>query len=418
MSPLELTQAVLDVSATERSVFRTCRRRWELEVLENLEPRVPPAFDLEFGTGIHKALEAYYFNVANSGAFPPDKTTRRRPLEGALSVWDQYHTEVDTWLTHELDPTYADPVLDKWAELGDLGDEMLRGYHQFAKIEDRFTVHAIEGHTTPAGESWLKKHWEDREHHAEHSDNGVILHPSGRLLVPILDPKTQLPLKRKPMLSARIDLLVNRIDEGMKGLWIIDHKTAGSQPSDRGLDFDDQVTAYCYSVWRWLGVVPRGVCFSHLIKKVPKDPRILKSGKLSTAKDQLTRADWYRDELIDRGLMRKDGTIKDEAYADVYEALLSRGWDPFFRRLEVTRSRNELLAFEARLADEYEDMFDAMMGDLSLYPNFSRMWCPSCSVAPICQAIEDGSDWQGIIESRYQDKPDRKSEDSLQRTEV
>jgi hypothetical protein len=413
-TPLQLTQAVRDISVTERATYNKCPRQWELQVLENLEPRVPPTLDLEFGTGIHNALEAYYINVANQASYPDTKEARARPREGALMVWDSYYAETEVRLESiesDLGEATRTQVLDKWVELGDLGEEMIRGYDIFSREEDDFTVHAVEGLITGAGNSWLKKHWEDREFIGEHSASAVI--QSGRrLLVPILDPKTKTPLKGKPMLSTRIDLLAHRIDPGMKGLWIYDHKTTTGSPNDRGLDFDDQITAMCYAVWRWLGVAPRGACLNFLVKQAPKDPRILKAGQLSSAKNQLTRADWYREELRDRGLMLKDGTIEDEKYLEAYEALLSRGWDPFFKRFEVTRNYHELQAFEERLYDEYLDMHDSYMGDKMIRPHFSppySPWCTYCRVAPICQAIEDGSDVEGIVESRYQDAGDRKA---------
>lgn len=415
-TPLERTQAVLDVSVTERGTYNLCPRRWELQVLENLEPKAPPTLDLEFGTGIHQALEAYYLNVAKLASLPDPNSKKARglPLKRALMAWDRWYAETE--VRFERDETLSEQALndvgDLLVELGDLGEEMIRGYHQYAREKDDFTVHAVEGLYTGAGQSWLKKHHEDREFIAGVSQSAVIP-DSRRLLIPIIHPKTKRPLKRGPMLSARIDLLVHRIDPGMKGLWVYDHKSTTGSPSDRGMDFDDQITAYCYTVWRWLGIIPRGVCFNFLVKQAPKDPRVLKSGDLSAAKNQLTRPDWYRQELRDRGLMLRDGTVEDEKYIDAYEALLSRGWDPFFKRYEVTRNKNELLAFEERLYDEYMDMYESYMGDKMIRPHFSppyAPWCTYCRVSPICQAIEDGSDVEGIIESRYQDSGDRKAE--------
>lgn len=412
MSPLELTKVVRDISVTERGKFRTCRRQWELETLENLVPRKPPSLELEIGTTLHECLQQYYLGKANQPAFPPGKETNRLPLKYALTALDMAYTEtcVRYETNNEWDDHTLQTFLDEYTEATDLVEEIVRGYHQYARPLDRFTVHAIEGKLTGAGTSWLKKHWEDREFHSEITEYPVTRHdPSYRLLVPIVDPKTRLPLKRGPVLSARIDLLVHRIDDGMKGLWIYDHKSTGSQPNDRGLDFDDQITGYCYSVWRWLGIVPRGVCLNYLIRNAPKEPRILKSGELSTAKNQLTTAPKYRKALRELGLMLKDGTIEDEGYLEAYEALLSRGWNPFFQRHYAARNRQELMSFEERLVDEYEDMYDGYMGDISLYPNLDRRWCPRCAVGPICQAIEDGSDVQGIIETRYEEGPDRKA---------
>jgi hypothetical protein len=418
-TPLELTQHVLDISVTEREQFKTCRRRWELEVLENLQPRIPLGQALDFGAGIHEALEGYYIAKANAPAYPPGHI---KPLKSALLAYDEWFNrnadriEDDTELVSEAKAA----LLDQLEEQADLGEEILRGYHQFAKVEDEFTVHAVEGMQTGAGMSWLTKHHAEREFIGSLSQNGVVLHkPSGRLLCPILDPERQEPLPGTPVLSAKIDVLAHSILEGQKGLWVYDHKTATSSPPDRALDFFDQPTGYCYIVWRWLGIAPRGVCYNYIMKRAPHEPFELKSGKLSTRRDQLTTADWYREELIARGLMLKNGTIRHDrptaqsvTYEEAYEALLSRGWDPFFKRHYTQRSIFELQSFEKRLYYEYMDMLDVYEGVNEAYPNFGpphSPWCTWCSVAPICQAIEDGSDVDAIIDSRFMDKPDRKA---------
>lgn len=410
-TPLDRTVRALDVSASERAAFKQCRRRWELTVLENLEPVIPPTFELEFGAGIHQALEAYYILVSNIPAYPDTDETYERPLEAALNQWDFWYTETETrYMQADLSEQVKIEALDMLVELADLGEEMLRGYHKFADAEDDFTVHAIEGLQTGAGKSWLNKHNEDREFISNGTQNGVIWdQESRRLLVPILHPKTQRPIKGNPVFSCRIDLLVNRIDIGNKGLWVYDHKTTASQPNDRGLDFDDQITGYCYAVWRWLGIIPRGFAFNYLIKQAPKPPRILKNGALSTAKDQLTTAELYREELVRRGLILRDGTVTSDTHAEAYASLLSHGWDRFFKRHYVGRNKTELLNFERRLFEEWEDMVDCVDGEIELYPNLSRFHCPRCPVGPICQAMEDGSDWEDVIDSRYTDRPDRKA---------
>ena len=407
-TPLERTQSVLDISVTERAAFKLCRRRWELEVLENLSPKTPPSFELEFGSGIHKALEAYYTAVTKL----PLHDAPDMPLGEALLAWDKWYDETCTAVEEDtdLDSLIKEPAMDELLALGDLGEQILRGYDRYSENEDKFTIHAIEGIITPAGNSWLQKHLDEREFVGGVSRNGVAYHePSGRLLVPIIHPKSQKPIKGGPVLSARIDLLTHRVDPGMKGLWVIDHKTTSSAPQDSGLDFDDQATAYCYSIYRWLGIVPRGICFNYLVKQVPKEPRILTNGNLSTAKDQLTTAEKYRQELINQGLMLKDGTVKSAKHAEAYEALLSHGWDRFFIRHYASRNLQELKQFEEHLFEEWQDMHDCWNGDLAIYPNLSKFHCPRCSVGPICKAMNDGSDWQSVMDTRYVQGPDRKA---------
>jgi hypothetical protein len=71
---------------------------------------------------------------------------------------------------------------------------------------------------------------------------------------------------------------------------------------------------------------------------------------------------------------------------------------------------HEIESFERRLYQEYEDMREVYGDEERAYPNLSTWHCPGCPVAPICQAMEDGSDVEGIIASRYMQAPDRKSE--------
>jgi PD-(D/E)XK nuclease superfamily len=411
--PLQRTQSALDISTSERSTFKKCRRQWEFSVLENLTPVIPPTFELEFGGGIHSSLEAYYTEIAN---LPFDATDEEyeAPLDNALTAWDEWYEQTcDRFESaQEYDSVVREQALDTLVELGELGEEMLKGYDRYSDTEDDFTIHAIEGKLTGAGDSWLKKHNDEREFHAEHSASAVIWHePSRRLLVPIIDPKTKAPMPTKgmPMFSMRLDLLVNKTDPGKKGLWVYDHKTTASIPNDRGLDFDDQITSYLYGVWRWLGIIPRGFCFNYLAKHSPKPPRILKDGSLSTAKDQLTTAESYRAELVTRGLMLKDGTVTSEKHAEAYSAFLSHGWDRFFARHEVTRNRAELENFEVRLFEEWEDMVKCSNGEVALYPNLSRYHCPSCPVGPICLSMEEGGDWEDVWDRRFMQKPDRKA---------
>jgi hypothetical protein len=242
---------------------------------------------------------------------------------------------------------------------------------------------------------------------------------AGRALCPIVMPGTKEPLVTAdgealeyggPFLTGRLDLLTER-KTPKSGLWVIDHKTdSGSTYTDDGLDYDDQITAYCYIVWRWLGVIPRGVLLNVLVKQAPKPPRLVREGSaLSTAKDQLTTPEAYLDACLEFGHMqRSGGQILSEKHAECYEGLKARGWHPFFRRFEAHRSEQELLRFEERLYQEYLNMSDTLM-TADLYPNFSPWNCPRCPVKHVCRAMEDGSDWEGVLETQYRVDRDRKA---------
>lgn len=409
--PLEATRQLLDVSVTERGEFRTCRRRWYLTTIENLQAKHETETAFEFGTMIHAALEHLYTT--------PGPRTEEQEINALL--------ELDKWRDRMKDAAETQEEWEEALDLYDVGESMLEGYFQY---EDVSRVQlgkplAVEGRVIEDLPVARPKDYPESAN--------VLRHPSGRMMVPIVHPDTKETLyithrikQKSPssdkhgsgpvqaFLTARIDLLTER-QTPKWGIWVTDHKSAGQAPSDKGLDYDDQVTGYCYVVWRWTGHIPRGVIYNVLIKNAPKDPRMVQSKKkseglvLSTAKDQLTTPTLYREALIREGLM-VGGQIISDKHAECMNALLARGWDPFFRRYEIGRNLDQLLSFERRLYSEYHDMLDARFGDESLlYPNPHTLLCPRCPVRDICLAIEDGSDYEDIVENRYIVGPDRKA---------
>lgn len=392
-TPLDLTRAALDVSVTERSAFRSCRRRWYLETIDNLEPVIPTTA-LDFGTGIHHALEAHYGQTGD-------------PVKAFQKWHKKWYGNVEEDL-RGLGSIGEDALTEFW-DLKALGTGMLTGYLDWAKEEDDWEVVSIEGRGAQEyfeGKRSAKLTGPYLEHRATLDQ--------GRVVAPIL--RGGDVFKGAPRLSGRIDMLVERKGVGKKGLWIVDHKTTASSPSDKGLDYEDQITGYCYLVWRLTGQMPRGVIFNYLVKQLPKPVRINQAtkanplGPVSTAKDQLTTPAMYREVLRERGIMEKDGTINSETHAECYAALLERGMRPFFQRFEVQRNEHEIRSFEKHLEREYLDMRKVRKEPDRAYPNRSTWHCPNCSMGPLCLAMDDGSDVQGIIESRYQQAPDRKAE--------
>lgn len=394
-SPQEATRALLDVSVTERGQFRSCRRRWYYQTIENLDRKGSPTWHFPFGTIVHAILERHYLHGLGDD---PGETIFQMLEDWVNEMVDRYDPQGDEY--------------EELLDLADLAEDMLNGYLDYERTAPvpLGDVLAVEGK------------WIDKPVARGHGPTGyppdarVHIGDNGRFMVPIVHPDTKKPLVRHdedgnpctPCLTARIDLLLDRATP-KRGLWIGDHKTSASPPNDRGLDFDDQITGYCYTVWRWLGVAPRGVLFNYLVKQVPKEPRMTKSG-LSGAKDQLTTPDMYREALKREGLM-SGGRITSARHAECLDALLARGWDPFFKRLEVTRNLKQLRNFERRLFEEYSDMQDALASRRheKLYPNPSTFQCPSCPVREICQAHEDGSDVFAIIEGLFVPGEDRKA---------
>lgn len=400
LTPLSLTRELLDVSVTERGQFRTCRRRWFFETIENLEPKTP-TLALSFGEGVHSGLEEYYLQLGKG-------EDRIEAMGEGQKAFDRWYKKVDAQLERDEEPM---EIQNEMFDLHKLGKGMLDNYTDFEEVAKTTLgdVVAVEGLDVRTQKEMKFKRPEGYPVGAN-----VKRHTSGRILVPIVNPLTRDPVMRTAdgreltaHLTARIDLLTER-KTPKKGLWVVDHKTAKRMPNNSNLDIDDQVTGYCYVVWRMTGKIPRGVVFNVLMKHVPKEPRVGQRG-LSYAKDQLTTANAYREALKEHDLVTRSGKITSENHAECLASLLAHGWDRFFMRYEIMRNEHQLHAFEERLFFEYLDMEEALENHEILYPNPHAMLCGNCAVKPICLAIEDGSDYQDIIDNRYRVGKDRKA---------
>lgn len=335
---------------TDRGAFRDCRRRWYLENVKRLAPRSQVAYALEFGTIIHTGLEWYY----RSGR---DVTVM---LEEFKAVWEQ----VDNRLARDYGGLYQMGVEEEWWNHYLLGEQMLRNYDSYDRRERWF-------------------------------DEVIEINLEERSYVPIRDQRGG-DYPGHPLLSGRVDLVVRKGND----FWIWDHKTAVSKPSFRALDIDDQGTGYCYITYRALGIIPRGFLYNVLLKRAPKDPRLLKSGELSRDKSLLMTYDHYLASIHRHGLDPKD-------YSDHLSELWNRGYSDFFVRDTSFRNKEQLQEFERRLSYEYRDMEMVLQDPDWAYPNPSQRLCSSCSVLPICHAMEERGNVENIIDTMYLEQESR-----------
>jgi tetratricopeptide (TPR) repeat protein len=297
-----------------------------------------------FGDMMHAALERYYKEDRN--------------LELATDTLHTEWTKHDEVLREMYGSLYATPdVQEYWYGEYQKAANILHYYDQYDKAHPFF-------------EKVLDMSIEERS------------------FVEILDP---LGKPTDGLLSGRIDMVVERED----GVWIVDHKTLSSAPSDSALDIDDQITAYCYIYWRMTGVVPRGGMYNVLLKDPPKPPRVLKNGTVSKDKSQRTTYDLYVQALEEHGQDPAD-------YTEILEYLKDKGWSQFFIRMQSERNMEQLAQFEKHLFHEYADMDEALQYTDQLYPNPSQYTCPRCQYLPICKAMEEGSDPEWVIEHGYE----------------
>lgn len=350
-------------TVTERGDFRSCRRRWHLGTVERLAPKDRVFWNLIFGNCMHSALEAYYKNKFD--------------LYKAQSAFVRAWNKEDAVLQETYMGLYSHGIDVEWAEYRVKAELMLEYYHIYDRQSD-----------------WWKG-TEILEVAVETREFVDILNPYE------LDADGETPhqIEGHPLLSGKIDLVLKRKD----GIHIWDHKTAASAYDARALDVDDQLTGYNYIWWRHTGEVPKSSSYNALIKSPPSPPRILKDGSISKAKDQRTTYDIYRVEMKRLGIPHNDPD-----YDEILNVLQEKGWSQFFLRDTLMKTEEEMVSFERRLYNEYQDMQDAIANpEDRAYPNPSQQNCPGCAVVPICQTMEEQGDVEGVVENMYVVSPPR-----------
>lgn len=343
-------------TVTERASFRSCRRQWYLDNVLRLRPKAQVTWYLLYGDVMHSALDAYYRPTSSRSTRPP------RKISTALDAFEAAWSEENQKLKDEYGPLYSMGIEEEWFHYQEIGRQTLTYYDRFDKQDPLF-------------------------------DKVIAVGVEERSYVDILYPSTREHQMDFPLLSGRIDVVAQRSGD----TFIVDHKNLGSKASDRALDVDDQLTGYCYLWWRISGKAPRGAYYNVLIKDPPKAPKLISNdSKLSQDKAQRTTHDLYLDAIRDNDFDKAD-------YTDFLAFLSEKGWTQFFQRLgPVTRNEAELFSFEQRLYWEYMDMSFALEHEELRYPNPSQFTCPSCSMMAICQAMEEKSDIDWIIENSYE----------------
>jgi hypothetical protein len=247
---------------------------------------------LWFGTGIHKALDYYYFNNEDA--------------EGMVHTWA-------TWVQEEINRiqeeqgSLCDEQLSELYDSGDLGVAMLQGYQNWAYMADRG------------------------------SDIGFrkALRTEAEFSVPIPDINSEPFIFQdgncqdyEVWLGGRFDMLV---EDWSGRIWIMDHKTSKNKLNSDILPLDDQLTLYLWAAREILGEPIEGCFYNVLRKKVPSVPEVLKSGKgLSKNKAIDTTYSVYVEAIKDNGFSIAD-------YIEILDLLKNKS-DGFFERVKSRRN--------------------------------------------------------------------------------
>lgn len=183
--------------------------------------------------------------------------------------------------------------------------------------------------------------------------------------------------------------------------WVVEYKTARRIDIEK-LPLDAQITRYLWAAEQWYQREFEGVVYLQFVKAVPEEPRQVRGG-FSKDKRQATTHAVYRKALIE-----EFGKVPNE-YVDFLNFLAeqeSPEGDKFIRWDFVRRPiEAKINAYKHIIAEGYE----MLNPNLALYPNPTRdcMW--DCPIRTICIAIEEGADWEYLVDELL--KPKQKGED-------
>lgn len=336
------------IHTTDRLNYKRCRQRWEFSsnLQRNLEP-TDPQEALFFGTAMHEALAAYY-----------DPATPRE-TSMALKVWNAYWEQ-----NAELQLVWG----ERYDELVELGLAMLRHYcNYYAPANDNFTVLFVEREYNFDIGTYCKSHGFTPMDGCEFGCTSEDV-----------------------QYSFRIDGIVR---DTYKRWWLLEHKTARTINRNRKwLAMDEQVGSYIAVVQMVEGIQIEGVIYNTLAKNAPKPLRRLKNGTFSVDKSQLTTYDIARKELVEAGV--------EPMYREFLEALKERD-DPFFHRELVRRNPKEIQLQWQAILGEVEEMLNP---NLLITRNPGPFTCNFCSFYDPCVAKYEGSDFELILKSLYQER--------------
>ena len=256
--------------------------------------------------------------------------------------------------------------LDLYDDVVELGLNMLKNYFNWAPSQDKFEVVDSEYkfEVPVIAYDKVKLPFNSRDDWLFYFDSPVVY-------------------------RGMIDLIVEELD----GLHIMDHKTTKQFDNEWFLDTDEQLTSYMWALkMEKPDLILSGGYYNELLKQVPQPIE-----PLSKRRDgRLFSTNRRNRVLLEDFVKALDEAEEDkDKYEDYLEYLGLKG-NPYFRRTHVYRNAKELELIGRNIF--YEAM-DILTGHP--YPNPTKLNCNGCPYMSPCKAVNDGGDWQLLLDMSY-----------------
>lgn len=334
------------IRTSDRQLFKRCRRKWGWGsgLRQNLRPKDNPSY-FWIGTGGHYALEDWH-GYNHHG----------HPVEA-------FNAYIEACRLFHRKHKFGLP--DDWEEQRTLGQGILEYYLIWSEHRDTYKT------------VWI-------------NDEPMVEIKCEIDLVPYLAPEL---VEASGFDEVVYQLTLDRLVEIEGEYWILDWKFY-KQFGQGSLEYDQQMGAYIWGASTIFDKPIAGAILHEFRKELASPPRILSTGKLSTAQNQKTTHRLYRDALV-----KIYGDVQKAPHGciSVLNDLAARETedrDDFIKRGRTRRSPMQQQAEGTKILMEVEDMLNP---DLPLYTNATRDCSWDCNLQDICLMIDRDDDWEDLL---------------------
>lgn len=335
------------------------------------------------------------------------RTSDRNTYRQCRRLWD-YSSALRRNLTTKETPSYF------W--LGTGGHFALEDFHGYCKFEH--PVEAFRAYTAACsvadskGEMQLPDDYMEQQEVAEGVLSYYLTWLSTRKSQETywIDGKPQvevrvaleLPIKSPLGIPCVYDLTLDRViieEDGSLG--IVDYKFVKTFRNEH-IDIDPQITAYMWAGHTLYNSPTTSFTYHQFRKEVPRAPKVLQNGRLSSAKDQLTTYTLYREALIRLYGEVEDAPMQNVATLNYLNSLEDADRDKFITRLKTYRNQHQLLAESDKILMETSEMINP---HIPIYPSPSDRCSWGCDFRDVCIMQDCGEDFEGYLLDLAKERP-------------
>lgn len=330
-----------EIHITDVRTFLSCRRQWKYSSKQQmgLEPN-QPNLNLWLGRIVHEALAFWYDHKHEADRTLPKKT---------LDFFDWLVDDEFAAFTEQKEEG-TEHFLTKAQESVDLGHAMLRHYMLYSARNDRFDVLATE-----------------------------------------LKVASLLPFPPQTSIVSTLDIVAT---DGVGELFIMDHKTSSRIPTLQDMMLDTQALTYMFAMQghpmtEQFGN-PKFFQFNFLLKREPRFPPRLKSGRLSEGRLGDTTLEIYNYAIKSMG-------HSWDSYTKARMELTSKP-NKFFVRHTLRPTTKAIEHHIKNLGTIALEMADPMT---PLYPSPDRFKCNWCAFKDACMMESNGVDPKIVLQAQF-----------------